>query len=540
MDTQYLKRNVNEAVIEALTSMVVSCPDDNVEYLGRYLIQYVNRKGAIAGAEISARQAEVEAEKDIEAEKLKANAEQEASDKTKARENKLAIFCETLPNNFTSKNEMMDAVTNFLASYLDVPNAYLAVNKKTEESETLLYFSTNKDNTTMLGQRLPKAGGGDEDDAPQRQGITFDCFIIPEAPEEEAPPEDEENPGPPKPPPTAQPLVVDNCMREKRLKFFGIPKLGSFAAIPLIFDSSDHEGGLQPGPEAAPPAEGEEGADPAEPQAPPPKYVQSFVSLQMALCMDTVGAFRRFSDAEVAVAKRVGDALVTGLTSLEKREFEAHCDYVDAAPANADKFTTEIPAKIAEEDAAAAAAVAEECAALPDASDKEALTAAKTAEAAFSTVDKVIKEGTVLDALDSMSGFMLPPPPVVTFLVYTLAGMLGIEDSASKDVCGDISWGSMRKAVVPQLVRKFAEFSMATESTTLTDDAVKALMEAKGLADAAAYPPTFAFLPIILQWITKALACRDANKAYAAAKAEAEAAAAAAAADAEAAQEGEE
>ena len=38
----------------------------------------------------------------------------------------------------------------------------------------------------------------------------------------------------------------------------------------------------------------------------------------------------------------------------------------------------------------------------------------------------------------------------------------------------------------------------------------------------------------------KALACRDANKAYAAAKAEAEAAAAAAAADAEAAQEGEE
>ncbi len=44
MDAQYLKINVNDAVIEALTSMAVSQPEDGVEYLGKYLLSYVSRR----------------------------------------------------------------------------------------------------------------------------------------------------------------------------------------------------------------------------------------------------------------------------------------------------------------------------------------------------------------------------------------------------------------------------------------------------------------------------------------------------------------
>jgi hypothetical protein len=44
MDAKYLRENVNEALIEALASMAVSMPDDSVEYVGKYLIQYVERK----------------------------------------------------------------------------------------------------------------------------------------------------------------------------------------------------------------------------------------------------------------------------------------------------------------------------------------------------------------------------------------------------------------------------------------------------------------------------------------------------------------
>lgn len=44
MDAQYLKKNVNDALSEALTSMAVALPEDGVEYVGNYLLQYVERR----------------------------------------------------------------------------------------------------------------------------------------------------------------------------------------------------------------------------------------------------------------------------------------------------------------------------------------------------------------------------------------------------------------------------------------------------------------------------------------------------------------
>jgi hypothetical protein len=44
MDAQYLKKNVHEALIEALASMAIALPEDGIEYLGKYLVQYVERQ----------------------------------------------------------------------------------------------------------------------------------------------------------------------------------------------------------------------------------------------------------------------------------------------------------------------------------------------------------------------------------------------------------------------------------------------------------------------------------------------------------------
>lgn len=44
MDALYLKNNVYVALTEALASMAVALPEDQVEYLGRYLLKYVDRK----------------------------------------------------------------------------------------------------------------------------------------------------------------------------------------------------------------------------------------------------------------------------------------------------------------------------------------------------------------------------------------------------------------------------------------------------------------------------------------------------------------
>ena len=48
MDADYLKRNVSVALQEALASMAIALPDDGVDYIGKYLLQYAQRKGEMS------------------------------------------------------------------------------------------------------------------------------------------------------------------------------------------------------------------------------------------------------------------------------------------------------------------------------------------------------------------------------------------------------------------------------------------------------------------------------------------------------------
>ena len=44
MDTAYLKSTVGEALAQGLTAVAVNQPDDAVDYLGNFLLQYVQKK----------------------------------------------------------------------------------------------------------------------------------------------------------------------------------------------------------------------------------------------------------------------------------------------------------------------------------------------------------------------------------------------------------------------------------------------------------------------------------------------------------------
>ena len=531
MDVQYLKRNVNEALNEALTSMAVACPDDNIEYLGHYLTQYVLRKDAKQKAAVAATESASLAENDIEQENLIANAAQDIEDKANSRANKLTTFCETLGQTSKSKSDAMDAVTIFLASFLDVPSVYVALNKVVGESETLLYFSTNPENTIILGQKLPKATEAEGEDAPTRQGVTFRCFKIPEVPEPEPIEDGEESP--PVTAPTAQPLIIENTMRNSDVKFFGIPKLGAFAAIPLSYGSSDHEAGCVPGPSAeevaataaaehaAAVAAAEEAGEPAPEPKPAPavaKYVASKIPISIALCMDTVGRYKRFTQADVDAAKRVGDALMGALNAIEAREFEIHGLWMDSDK-KVDYFSVELVAKAAEEEAAAVAGLAESQAVIPDGGAKEAEIAKQNTAAVFDVIQAKVQDNTFLDAIQSMENCILPPPLSGLLFLHCLSVMIGFDASASKDICGDLSWGAMRANVVPTIVKKIMDFS--TESAVMD---ARAMLEANGVNEAGSLPVShFPFLPLLLSWATKAMASKDADVAFVAAQAAAEA-----------------
>ena len=44
MDNDYLKKNIHQALTEGLAAMAIASPDDKVEYLGKYMLQYCERK----------------------------------------------------------------------------------------------------------------------------------------------------------------------------------------------------------------------------------------------------------------------------------------------------------------------------------------------------------------------------------------------------------------------------------------------------------------------------------------------------------------
>ena len=288
MDAAYLKKNVMEALTEALTSMAVQIPEDNVEYLGKYLLKYVERKKKAEESKSDLSGVEAELEKYL----VVANAKTKVLDDKKQEEvvfqTKYRRFLDSLQFDYSNKQDAFNAVTEFIENNLNIPAAYIAVKKTAGESETLNYVAAGPSQKHVLGNKLVKVAAEDGDEAPPRQGISFEAFKLPEVPEEEEPAEEPEEGAEPvvKVPPKAQPLIIENAMREKRCKFFGIPRLGAYAAIPVVYQSIEHDEGVVMGSSDAPT---EEGVEP-----PPADYVFSTKESQFIIAVDTVGKFRTF------------------------------------------------------------------------------------------------------------------------------------------------------------------------------------------------------------------------------------------------------
>ena len=309
MDAQYLKENINDAIAEGLTSMVVASPDDPIEYLGQYLLNYVDREIAKRDKFSKSTEADVAAEADLKEIEKALAAKTLLEDNASRQEKKLEQFIEGLPNISRTKQDAFDAVSEFLANYLNVPAVYIAVKKPVGESEALHYFSSaGSGQDMMIGKKLTKPGEPeDPENPPPRMGVSFEAFKIPEAPEEEpVEVEEGEEPPPPPPAPKATPLIVDNTMRDTRTKFFAIPKLGSYAALPFFLDSVEHDAGcvLGPQPEPVPPSDDPDAPPPEQPE-PWPLYVPSKLSVGILIGMDTVGSYRRFSERDIDVANKV-------------------------------------------------------------------------------------------------------------------------------------------------------------------------------------------------------------------------------------------
>lgn len=289
-----MTKNVNAALTEALTSMAVSAPEDRVEYLGRYLLQYVKRREIKVKFDADYESSHTVATKAALEDEMKIVEQKKIIDAEKEYTAKFPAFITALESTSSSKKDAMDKITHFIAEYFKIPASYIAIKKVVGETETLHYLSANPGQEHVVGRKIVKVVE-EGDEIPERQGISFDAFKLPEVPEgeaEEEVPEGEEPP-PPKPAPKPVPLIVENVMRQKRCKFFGIPKLGAYAAIPVSLHSIDHDAGCVVAPAPEPVEGGEEGAAPPQPVQESP-YAMNKLPVELIIAMDTIGSYRTF------------------------------------------------------------------------------------------------------------------------------------------------------------------------------------------------------------------------------------------------------
>uniref|UniRef100_A0A7S1CAY1 Uncharacterized protein n=1 Tax=Bicosoecida sp. CB-2014 TaxID=1486930 RepID=A0A7S1CAY1_9STRA len=569
-DAAYLKREVSDALVQGLASVVAAEPEDPVEHLGQFLLSYVD--AAERNAAEAARLAQIESDrKEAEA---AAAAAAKAAKPQREREEADQRLVEQLTKVFEGGNETSGAIKTLLGAlqrWTGAAGVYVAErvagagggDDEEGGGDTAKYVHATDDHSWLVGKTLAK-------------GVTFDAWKLPPAPEaeEDGGDEDEEGEGKKKdvPPPEYPVVHVPQVLHDDRVTLHKMPKLGAYLAVPVVYNSSVHDGGIvdadveavleaeakyaaedaekaaaeeakkeadaeakeagedaeaaEPAPEedeeakAGREAAEKEAAD-ARAEALRPKINTKQVFL--ALCLDTVGGSGvDFTPEQRASAAAWGKQLAAALAGIEARQALEEWNRRKAAVV-ANRAALE-----GAEEAAEAAKAAEE-AAVEESSSKLAEDASDEAKATAAAVAVAQTRASALaahaDAIADLGLRRMAPQGAVRKVLDAVLTHIG----RGSDEVAD--WGAARANFSADLPKKLADFNYATglPSGGLTEG-----------ADAAEIAKASVAVAALLSWSQAADAAIAAGKAQRE-KEEADAAAAAqAAADAAAAAEAEE
>jgi hypothetical protein len=189
-------------------------------------------------------------------------------------------------------------------------------------------------------------------------GVTWKVWVMPEPPADAADGGDGGDGGdaskPPPPPPTLPTVHVANVLRNSEVHFHAIPRPGAYLATPLVYGTLLHENALPaviPPPPAPGAGDGDGGGgddggagdgDGADGSAPPKEPAKAAipagntVQRSLAVCADTVGLNRPFTEAQIAALKAATEALQAALLRTEQAAYEAEFAEAQAALVSGD------------------------------------------------------------------------------------------------------------------------------------------------------------------------------------------------------------
>jgi hypothetical protein len=208
------------------------------------LLRYVEREeGKAAQADLFARATQLAAEQ----EEAKAKAEADAAAAA-------ALAASPLPGQeeleyllkstkditevYPSFLELVKLATGATSAYIGVKGVRDATDE--EPALPVISFIAGSEGSNIEGSML--LGQPEDDPDAKAEGVTFDLFVGTEPPETDEPTEgdDGEEPGLIYP----EEVVVSNVVRDSRVKFFGVPSIGAYAAVPMKFKSCLHADGV--------------------------------------------------------------------------------------------------------------------------------------------------------------------------------------------------------------------------------------------------------------------------------------------------------
>jgi hypothetical protein len=555
MDADYLKRTVGEPLASGLTAMLVKQPEDPVDFLGAYLLDYVQRN-----EESRKRQFSREMSAKLLDESFLTGAS-DMSDRHKVSQVKLdtrkkdaeKVVAELA--DVKSESEAFHAVINMLVKRVGATNAYIG-KKTTADGHHVVQFVADTIGAKMNGKLLRGSPAGeDESEDGEEEGVLFRLWkkTEPGIPaevqlDEDGNPIEAEEPEPVPP----EHVHIENVMREPAMKYFGIPKLGGFLAVPVSYNSWLHPGGMRPvspvsktedeerkGDEEEEEEEkassddvGGDGVAPAEDQGPPEDqqageveqcpFEMNTIRAELALCMHKMGHGTKFTNQGIAEIKYWATQLSSALEGLEKRLFDAEVKAVGKL-----KEASECLASTRVE----ADAMIQEAAAATEEGASDIKKTLIKAQARYQASQNCIMA--LGEYLRIMSSLSLSPCMATDLHVLLLAlKWIGVAKEELLCIDGSLDWrGKVRGILKESLAQGVKEFDPRSEETTTTLDQLKE--EVENLMPDEELEKLQPVCAALAEWMKAALALSEAATALRVEEEEAAAEAAAKAAEGE-------
>ncbi|RHY12769.1 hypothetical protein DYB36_006591 [Aphanomyces astaci] len=396
-DFVYLKNTVGAPLADALAQLALDQPEDPIEYVGNYLLKYVSNERQRTERMIQSRVRKTEA--DFAAEEVARKLA--AAQKVKDALNEAILADNATREEILSANDwdvLCRVAMNKLAAATHAEACYLGRRVTDADGANFIQWFAATDSSKAVVDKFV----GEE------TGFTFD--VLKEVELDPPAVDAEGNPVPPAIPPFVH---VENVIREPRIKYFGIPRMGAYLVKGIKLNSYLHD-------------------DVAQGDAMP--TVESW----LIVAVDTLGAARPFNGDNIREFLKWTATLGEAVEQYEKRTAVAQIELRKVDERDVKGKLDAIKETIAANETRVANAV--------EGIDDEARKAVEEATVKAQLVHDLLTSH--LDALHIVGTSLIPfKAPVLKTLAAGLV-LLGDDGFAKKDVVNAAtllpSWDKLR------------------------------------------------------------------------------------------------